>query len=580
MAAAAVVFLRGTGMMTAASQKKRTFAAEFKIPPINMLSVQGLGLQYGKRVLFDEVDLKFTRGNCYGVIGANGAGKSTFLKILSGEIPPMRGSVSIEPGNRMAVLKQSHFEFEEEEVLNTVMMGHRELYDIMVEKNAIYMDPDATEADGMRAAELENKYGEMGGWTAESDAAELLSNLGVKEDLHYKQMKFLNGSEKVKVLLAQALFNNPDILLLDEPTNDLDAETVSWLADFLADFKNMVIVVSHDRYFLDMVCTHMVDIDFQRMRIFTGNYTFWYETSQLMAQQIANKNKKTEQKRKEMMEFIQRFSANASKSRQATARKKALEKLNLEEIRPSSRKYPYINFQMEREPGDQILKAEKLSAQADDGTLLFGNVSFTMNRGDKIGLISREATAMTAFFDVLAGKKAPKAGSLEFGTTIKVGYLPNENQEFFSNENDLNLIDWLRQFSEEKDEQFIRGFLGRMLFSGEEVYKHSSVLSGGEKMRCMMSRIMLSQANFLLLDEPTNHLDLESITALDNALQTFKGNLIFTSHDHQLMQAVANRIIEIGPNGCIDRLMSFEDYLANEDIKKQREALYREKAMV
>ncbi len=539
-----------------------------------MLSVQGLGLQYGKRVLFDEVDLKFTRGNCYGVIGANGAGKSTFLKILSGELSPMRGSVSIEPGNRMAVLKQSHFEFEEEEVLNTVMMGHRELYNIMLEKNAIYMDPDATEADGMRAAELENKYGEMGGWTAESDAAELLSNLGVKEDLHYKQMKYLNGPEKVKVLLAQALFNNPDILLLDEPTNDLDAETVAWLADFLADFKNMVIVVSHDRYFLDMVCTHMVDIDFQRMRIFTGNYTFWYETSQLMAQQIANKNKKTEQKRKEMMEFIQRFSANASKSRQATSRKKALEKLNLEEIRPSSRKYPYINFQMEREPGDQILKVDKLSGQAEDGTLLFSNVSFTMNRGDKIGLISREASAMTAFFEVLAGKKTAHSGSLDFGTTIKVGYLPNENQVFFSNENDLTLIDWLRQFSEEKDEQFIRGFLGRMLFSGEEVHKKSSVLSGGEKMRCMMSRIMLSQANFLLLDEPTNHLDLESITALNSALEGFKGNLIFTSHDHQLMQTVANRILEITPNGCIDRLMSFEEYLNSEEIRSQREALY------
>ncbi|MCB9273487.1 MAG: ATP-binding cassette domain-containing protein [Lewinellaceae bacterium] len=539
-----------------------------------MLTVQGLGLQYGKRVLFDEVDLKFTRGNCYGVIGANGAGKSTFLKILSGELPPMRGRVSIEPGNRMAVLKQSHFEFEEEEVLNTVMMGHRKLYDIMLEKNAIYMNPDATEADGLRAAELENLYGEMGGWTAESDAAELLSNLGVKEELHYKQMKHLSGPEKVKVLLAQALFNNPDILLLDEPTNDLDAETVTWLAEFLADFKNMVIVVSHDRYFLDMVCTHMVDIDFQRMRIFTGNYTFWYETSQLMAQQAANKNKKVEQKRQEMMEFIQRFSANASKSRQATARKKALEKLNLEEIRPSSRKYPYINFQMEREPGSQILKAEKLSFRAEDGTLLFGDVSFTMNQGEKIGLICREASAMTAFFQVLAGKAPAHAGSFEFGKTIKVGYQPNENQEYFADNNDLDLINWLRQFSEEKDEQFIRGFLGRMLFSGEEVYKKSSVLSGGEKVRCMLSRIMLNQANFLLLDEPTNHLDLESITALNNGMKDFKGNLIFTSHDHQLMQTVANRIIELTPNGIIDSLMSFEEFLASEEVKRQREALY------
>ena len=541
-----------------------------------MLTVQGLGLQYGKRILFDEVDLKFTRGNCYGVIGANGAGKSTFLKILSGEIPAMRGSVSIEPGNRMAVLKQNHFEFEEEEVLNTVMMGHRELYDIMVEKNAIYMNPDATEADGMRAAELENKYGEMGGWTAESDAAELLSNMGVGEELHYKQMKELNGPEKVKVLLAQALFNNPDILLLDEPTNDLDAETVSWLADFLAGYKNTVIVVSHDRYFLDMACTHMVDIDFQRMRIFTGNYTFWYESSQLMAQQMANKNKKVEQKRKEMMEFIQRFSANASKSKQATSRKKALEKLNLEEIKPSSRKYPYINFQMEREPGGQILKVDNLGCDATGGSPLFGQVSFTINQGEKIALVSREASAMTAFFEVLAGRAATHTGAFEFGKTIKVGYLPNENEEYFAGVNDMDLINWLRQYSEDKDEQFLRGFLGRMLFSGEEVYKQASVLSGGEKVRCMLSKIMLHRPNFLLLDEPTNHLDLESITALNNALRDFRGNLIFTSHDHQLMQTVANRIIEITPNGLIDRLMSFEDFLASEEVKRQREELYKE----
>ena len=540
-----------------------------------MLTVQGLGLQYGKRILFDEVDLKFTRGNCYGVIGANGAGKTTFLKILSGEIPAMRGSVSLEPGNRMAVLKQNHFEFEEEEVLNTVMMGHRELYDIMVEKNAIYMDPGATEADGMRAAELENKYGEMGGWTAESDAAELLSNMGVKEELHYKQMKELSGPDKVKVLLAQALFNNPDLLLLDEPTNDLDAETVSWLADFLADFKNTVIVVSHDRYFLDMACTHMVDIDFQRMRIFTGNYTFWYESSQLMAQQIANKNKKTEQKRQEMMEFIQRFSANASKSRQATSRKKALEKLSLEEIRPSSRKYPYISFQMEREPGGQILRVDKLCRTATDGSPLFGQVSFTINQGEKIALVSREASAMTSFFEVLAGRAAAHTGSFEFGKTIKVGYLPNENEEYFAGANDMDLINWLRQYSDDKDEQFLRGFLGRMLFSGEEVYKKASVLSGGEKVRCMLSRAMLQQPNFLLLDEPTNHLDLESITALNNALRDFKGNLIFTSHDHQLMQTVANRIIEITPNGIIDRLMSFEEFLASEEVKRQREELYK-----
>lgn len=539
-----------------------------------MITVNNLGLQYGKRVLFDEVDLKFTKGNCYGVIGANGAGKSTFMKIMSGEIDPTRGSISIEPGNRMAVLKQNHFEFEEEEVLNTVLMGHKEMYDIMVEKNAIYMNPDATEADGLRAADLENKYGEMGGWTAESDAAELLSNMGIKEDLHYKLMKDLSGPEKVKVLLAQALFGNPDILLLDEPTNDLDAETVTWLADFLADFNNLVIVVSHDRYFLDMVCTHIVDIDFNRIRIFTGNYTFWYESSQLMAQQIANKNKKLEQKRAEMMEFIQRFSANASKSRQATARKKALDKLNLEEIRPSSRKYPFIFFQMEREPGDQILRVEKLRKYNAEGELLFGDVSFTMNQGEKIALLSRDSAALTAFFNILSGKDKDYSGKFEFGQTITTAYLPNENQEYFSNENDLDLINWLRQFSQEKDEQFIRGFLGRMLFSGEEVYKKSSVLSGGEKVRCMLSKMMLAQPNFLLLDEPTNHLDLESITALNNALRDFKGNLIMTSHDHQLMQTAANRIIEISPNGMIDRLMDFDDYLRSEEMKAQRRALY------
>jgi len=539
-----------------------------------MITVNNLGLQFGKRVLFDEVDLKFTRGNCYGVIGANGAGKSTFMKMLSGEIDPTRGNINIEPGNRMAVLKQDHFEFEEEEVLNTVLMGHQEMYDIMVEKNAIYMNPDATDEDGLRAAELENKYGEMGGWTAESDAAELLSNMGISEDLHYKQMKELSGPEKVKVLLAQALFGDPDILLLDEPTNDLDAETVTWLADFLADFNNLVIVVSHDRYFLDMVCTHIVDIDFKRIRIFTGNYTFWYESSQLMAQQIANKNKKIEQKRKEMMEFIQRFSANASKSRQATARKKALEKLSLEDIRPSSRKYPFIHFKMEREPGDQILRVENLSKRGIDGELLFKDVSFTMNKGEKIGLLSRESAALTALFDVLAGKTEADSGTFEFGQTITTAYLPNENTEYFTEDHDQDLINWLRQYSEDKDEQFIRGFLGRMLFSGEEVHKHSSVLSGGEKVRCMLSKMMLGHPNFLLLDEPTNHLDLESITALNNALRDFQGNLILSSHDHKLMQTATNRIIEIGPNGMVDRLMEFDDYLRNDDLKAQRNALY------
>jgi ATPase subunit of ABC transporter with duplicated ATPase domains len=542
-----------------------------------MVTVNDVSLQYGRRFLFNEVNIKFTRGNCYGVIGANGAGKSTFLKILSGEINPNRGSVSIEPGNRMAVLKQNHFEFEEYTVLDTVMMGHKEMYAIQVEKNNIYMDPDATEADGLRAADLENKYGEMGGWTAESDAATLLSNLGVKEDLHYRLVKNLSGPEKVKTLLAQSLFGNPDILLLDEPTNDLDAETITWLADFLADFKNTVIVVSHDRYFLDMVCTHIADIDFQKINIYTGNYTFWYESSQLMAQQIANKNKKIEQKRQDMLEFIQRFSANASKSKQATSRKKALEKLNLEEIKPSSRKYPFIHFQMEREPGDQLLAVKDLSAKDSEGNILFSNVSFTVNQGEKIAVISQNPIAVSSFFQIIAGNQEAEKGSFEFGQTITVGYLPNENQEFFSAENDIDLINWLRQFAQNKDEQFIRSFLGRMLFSGEEVQKKSSVLSGGEKVRCMLAKVMLGSPNFVLLDEPTNHLDLESITALNTAMQTFKGNLLFCSHDHALTASVANRIIELAPKGVIDSLMNYDDYLVSDKIKGDRQVLYKSK---
>ena len=539
-----------------------------------MVTVSDLGLQFGKRVLFDEVNVKFTNGNCYGVIGANGAGKSTFMKILSGELDPNMGAVSIEPGKRMAILKQNHFEYEEEVVLNTVMMGHKEMYDMMLEKDAIYMNPDATEADGLRAADLETTYGEMGGWNAETDAAVLLSNMGIKEDLHYKEMKDLSGSEKVKVLLAQALFGNPDILLLDEPTNDLDAVTATWLADFLADFPNMVIVISHDRYFLDMVCTHIVDIDFKKVKVFTGNYTFWYESSQLMLQQMANKNKKVEQKRKEMLDFIQRFSANASKSKQATSRKKALEKLNIEDIQPSSRKYPYINFKPEREPGDQMLKLTKLSYVAENGQTMFSDVDLTLNKGEKIALLGRDSSALTAFYDVLSGKLKPTSGTIEWGQTITSAYLPNENEEYFSNANDLELLDWLRQYSENKDEQFIRGFLGRMFFSGEEIYKKSSVLSGGEKVRCMLSKIMLAHPNFLLMDEPTNHLDLESITALNNGMKEFPGNMIFTTHDHQILQTVANRIIEITPNGMIDSLKSFDDYLKSEDIKKQKEELY------
>ncbi len=539
-----------------------------------MLSVNDISVQFAKRVLFKDVELQFTRGNCYGIIGANGAGKSTFLKVLSGELSPNRGSVNLEPGNRMAVLNQNHFGYEEHLVLDVVKMGHEQLYAIEQEKNAIYNNPDATDADGMRAADLENTYGEMGGWTADSDAAELLSNMGIKEDLHYKTMAELNGSEKVKVLLAQALFGSPDILLLDEPTNDLDASTVHWLANFLADFQNTVIVVSHDRYFLDMVCTHIVDIDRQTAKIYTGNYSFWYQSSQLAAQQLANKNKKMEQKRQEMMEFIQRFSANASKSKQATSRKKALDKLNLEEIQPSTRRYPFIAFQPEREPGDQILKITKLSKKALDGSVLFDELSFTMNRGDKIALLCRDAAATTAFYEILSGRDKNFSGEIEWGQTITPSYVPNDNEAYFTEASKVDLVEWLREYSQNKDEQFIRSFLGRMLFSGEEVLKKSSVLSGGEKVRCMMSRAMLNHPNFLLLDEPTNHLDLESITALNNALKDFKGNLILTSHDHELVQTSTNRIIEISPNGIIDSLLTYDDYVLSDSIRKQQEELY------
>lgn len=539
-----------------------------------MLNVSDLTVQFGKRVLFNEVNLQFTHGNCYGIIGANGAGKSTFLKVVSGELDPTRGAVNLEPGNRMAVLSQNHFGFEEYSVLETVKMGHDELYAIEVEKNAIYMNPEATDEDGMRAAELENKYGEMGGWTADSDAAELLSNMGIKEDLHYKMMQEISGPEKVKVLLAQALFGNPDLLLLDEPTNDLDAPTVHWLADFLADFPNTIIIVSHDRYFLDMVCTHIVDIDRQKANIYTGNYTFWYQSSQLALQQQSNKNKKMEQKRAEMLEFIQRFSANASKSKQATSRKKALEKLNIEEIKPSSRRYPFIAFQPERQPGDQILKVTGLSKKSPDGTTLFSDVSFIMNSGDKIALLSNEATALTAFYEVLAGDMEADAGTIEWGQTITAQHLPNENAEYFQKANGLDLVEWLRQYSQNKDEQFIRGFLGRMLFAGEEVHKDSSVLSGGEKVRCMLSKMMLNSPNFLLLDEPTNHLDLESITALNNALVDFKGNFIMSSHDHKLVETSCNRIIEIAPGGTIDSLLTYDEYLTSPEILKKKDALY------
>ena len=542
-----------------------------------MLTVDNLRFQYSKKPLFDDVNLRFTKGNCYGVIGANGAGKSTFMKLLSGELDPTNGSISLEPGNRMATLKQNHNEFEEHTVLDTVIMGYKELYDINVEKNAIYMNPDATEAESVRAGELENTYGEMGGWTAESDAAELLSNMGIKENLHTKLMKDLDSSQKVKVLLGQALFGNPDLLLLDEPTNDLDPRTVQWLSDFLADFKNTVIVISHDRYFLDMVCTHIVDIDFTRIKSYTGNYSFWYQSSQLMAQQVANKNKKNEQKRKEMMEFIQRFSANASKSRQATSRKKALDKLDITEIKPSTRKYPFINFKPEREVGDQILKVDKLTAVNEEGETLFADVSFIMNKGEKIALLGQDSTAVAAFYELLAGERDLGDGTIEWGQTITWQYLPSVNDEFFTAENDLELVDWLRQFSDEKEEQFIRGFLGRMFFAGDDIYKKSSVLSGGEKVRCMLSKIMLAHPNFLLLNEPTGHLDLESITALNNAVKDFPGNLIMSSHDHELIDSTVNRIIELTPNGIIDQLMSYDDYVKSNKVEKLREELMGEK---
>ncbi len=537
-----------------------------------MITVSNLTLQYGKRVLFDEVDLKFTPGNCYGIIGANGAGKSTFLKILSGEIDPTKGSVSITPGLRMSVLKQNHFEFDDCQVLQTVIMGNAKLNKVMLEKDAIYAKADFTEADGMRASELEAEFAEMNGWNAESDAADLLSKLGVKEEYHGRLMNELNGKEKVRVLLAQALFGNPDILLLDEPTNDLDVETIGWLEDFLADYPNIVIVVSHDRHFLDTVCTHVCDIDFRKISLFTGNYSFWYQASQLSLRQRTDQNRKVEDKRKELQDFIMRFSANASKSRQATSRKKLLEKLTVDELPASNRKYPAIIFQMEREPGDQILNVEGLS-KSHEGVKLFSNVSLRLKRGDKIGVLSREHLAMTKFFNCLSGDEQPDSGTIEWGQTIKHAYLPNDNSEFFSGKD--SLVDWLRQFSKEKDETFIRGFLGKMLFSGEETLKQVNVLSGGEKVRCMLSRMMLFQANCLLIDEPTNHLDLESITAFNNSLKDYKGMVLFTSHDHEFMQTVANRIIEITPRGIIDKMVSYDDYINDPEIKAQRELMYR-----
>ena len=538
-----------------------------------MLSVSNLSLRYGKRVLFEEVNLKFVPGNCYGIIGANGAGKSTFLKILSGEIDPTTGQVIMGTNDRMSVLSQNHFAFDQFEVLQTVMMGNKKLWDVLQEKDAVYAKENFSDADGDRAAELENLFAEMDGWNAESNAANLLSDLGVKEEFHHKSMSELNGKEKVRVLLAQALFGNPDILLLDEPTNDLDVETIAWLENFLADFQNTVIVVSHDRHFLDAVCTHISDIDFAKIQLYTGNYTFWYESSQLALRQRSDQNKKVEDKRKELQDFVERFSANASKSRQATSRKKLLEKLVIEEIQPSNRKYPGIIFKAERDCGDQILNVENLSKNGADGNSLFSNIEFTLVKGDKVAILSKEHIAMTTFFNILNGLETPDTGEYKWGSTITRSYLPNENSKFFESEE--NLVDWLRQFSADKGETYIRGFLGKMLFSGEEVMKKCSVLSGGEKVRCMVSRMMLTNSNCLILDEPTNHLDLESITAINEALIDWKHIALFTSHDHAFMQSVANRIIEITPNGIIDKRMSYDEYIADENIKAVRESMYQ-----
>jgi len=541
-----------------------------------MLTVSNLSLQFGKRVLFDEVNIKFTRGNCYGVIGANGAGKSTFLKIISKEFDPTRGQVVLDKGNRMAVLSQDHFGFEEEIVLNVVMQGHQKLWNIAQEKDAIYNNPEATEEDFMKAADLEAEFGEMDGYNAESDAAELLSLLGLAERYHSEKMSALNGAQKVKVLLAQALFGNPDILLLDEPTNDLDPESVNWLSNFLAGYKNTVIVVSHDRYFLDMVCTHIVDIDFKNIRLFSGNYTFWFDANTLMRRQQADRNKKTEQKKKELQEFISRFSANASKSKQATSRKKALEKLDIEKMEPSSRRYPFVNFTPERAPGGQILKVDGLSKRGPDGRYLFKNVSFAFGTADKIAMLGQDPAAVTALLDILAGESEADAGTIEWGQTIIPSYLPNDNDKWFKEAADHNLVEWLLQYrtKDDQDDNYTRGFLGRMLFSGEEVFKKVSVLSGGEKVRCMLSRMMFAQTNFLIMDEPTNHLDLESIQALNKAMTETVSNVIFTSHDYQLTNSVANRIIEIAPDGMIDRMVTFEEYITREDIKEQRKTLH------
>lgn len=539
-----------------------------------MLTVSNLSVQFGKRILFDEVNTTFTQGNCYGIIGANGAGKSTFLKILSGDIDPTSGHVFLEPGKRMSVLNQNHNMFDEFTVLETVMMGNKTLYSVKKEMDEIYLKPDFSDKDGERVGELQVVFEEMNGWNADSDAATLLSNLGIGADYHYTLMGDMDGKLKVRVLLAQALFGNPDVLIMDEPTNDLDFETIAWLENFLANYDNTVIVVSHDRHFLDAVCTHISDIDFGKMNQYSGNYTFWYESSQLAARQRAQQNKKAEEKKKELQEFIMRFSANVAKSKQATSRKKMLEKLKVDDIKPSSRRYPAIIFDQDREAGDQILNVKGLSASTE-GEVLFKNVDLNMAKGDKIVLFSKDSRATTAFYEILNGNQTPDTGSFEWGITTTQSYLPADNHSFF--ENDLTLVDWLRQWAkteEERDEVYVRGFLGKMIFSGEEALKTGRVLSGGEKVRCMLSRMMMLRANVLMLDEPTNHLDLESITAFNNSLKNFKGSVLFTTHDHEFAQTVANRVVEITPKGVIDRYMTFDDYLDDDKIKELRQKMY------
>ena len=540
-----------------------------------MLTVSNLSLQFGKRVLFDEVNVKFVQGNCYGVIGANGAGKSTFLKILTGDQDPTTGRIELEPGKRLAVLRQNHFEFDAFPVLQTVIMGHKRIYDIMTEKDALYAKPDFSDEDGMRTAELEAEFADLEGWNAETDAATMLSNLGIDESKHYMLMEELPNDQKVRVLLAQALFGNPDVLVLDEPTNDLDLNTINWLEDFLMDFKNTVIVVSHDRHFLDTVCTHICDIDYSKIKLYTGNYSFWYQSSQLAARQRADKNKKADEKKKELMEFISRFSANAAKSKQATSRRKMLDNLDIEQIEPSSRKYPGITFYQDREAGNQVLSVENLSKVNEEGQTLFKGINFIVNKGDKIAFVSKNSMALTAMFEILNGRVKPDSGEYLYGTTITTSYIPNDNSEYFVDK--LPLIDWLRQYAqtdEEKEEVYLRTFLGRMLFTGEEALKTANVLSGGEKVRCMLSKMMLAKANLLFMDEPTNHLDLESITALNNGMDEFPGTILFTSHDHELMRTVSNRVIEITPNGVIDKMMPYDAYLKDEKIAQLRAELY------